>query len=199
MQTRPALVYQGLLLGLFVNGVMRWGFASIIQTPAALGEKGGGQGGGGSWWGATSPNISAVVGGGGGRGDMNISFHWGELPTEKGVDGVSILRGDVERWRGYVDAELNGEREGVTLRRRRRRRERVEGLYVEGGGEEGVEVNDDDDDADRVGERDEEADQIEQRWSEPEFYRFAWMNGNQAGRYGGVGVWDERGIWIPPP
>ena len=31
----------------------------------------------------------------------------------------------------------------------------------------------------------------------PEFYRFAWMSGNSAGRYGNVGVWDENGEWIP--
>ncbi|ERF76649.1 hypothetical protein EPUS_04469 [Endocarpon pusillum Z07020] len=104
MQTRPALIYQGLLLG--------------------LGE--------------------------------NISFSWGGLPRDKGVDGVSILVDDVERWRGYVDAELNEKEEGITLQR--------------GRGSEG----------------------------EPEFYRFAWMNGNSAGRYGGVGIWDQNGIWIPP-
>lgn len=150
MQTRPALIYQGLLLGLFVNGVMRWGFDSIIQTPAALGERGGGLGG--SWWGATSPNVSAIVGE---RGE-NISFSWGGLPRDKGVDGVSILVDDVERWRGYVDAELNESEEGITLQRGR------------GSG------------------------------GEPEFYRFAWMNGNAVGRYGGVGIWDQNGIWIPP-
>ncbi|KAK3391453.1 hypothetical protein B0T20DRAFT_79534 [Sordaria brevicollis] len=36
IQTRPALVYQGLLLGLFVNGIARWGFDSVIQTAEAL-------------------------------------------------------------------------------------------------------------------------------------------------------------------
>jgi LCCL domain len=157
MQTRPALVYQGLLLGLFINGATRWGFASIIQTPAALGERGGGQGG--SWWGATSPNVTATVGADG----KNISLHWGQLPTEKGIDGVSILIDDVERWRGYVDAELYWNSEGVTLRGKERRSPST-----------------------RDGEE------------EPEFYRFAWMNGNTAGRYGGVSIWDERGEWIPP-
>ncbi|KAI5281868.1 hypothetical protein KEM54_003098, partial [Ascosphaera aggregata] len=36
--TRPSIFYQGLLLGLFINGVARWGFASIIETPSMLGE-----------------------------------------------------------------------------------------------------------------------------------------------------------------
>lgn len=171
MQTRPALFYQGLLLGLFINGVMRWGFDSIIQTPSALGETGGSQGG--SWWGATSPNVTAVVG----EGARNISFHWGEMPIEKEVDGVSILVDDVERWRGYVDAELYWDKEGVTLGRAWGRPEPEQA-------EDGER---------RAGESKREGEQ----WEEPEFYRFAWMKGDSAGRYGGVGIWDERGEWIP--
>lgn len=34
--TRLSMVYQGLLLGLFVNGTARWGFASIIETKGIL-------------------------------------------------------------------------------------------------------------------------------------------------------------------
>lgn len=36
LQTRPSLLYQGILMGIFINGVARWGFASILQTPAQL-------------------------------------------------------------------------------------------------------------------------------------------------------------------
>ncbi|KAK5317889.1 hypothetical protein LTR93_008530 [Exophiala xenobiotica] len=115
-QTRPGLVYQGLLLGLFINGIARWGFASIIQTPAALGESGSGSHGGGSWWGATSPNVTALVG----LDARNITFNWGPLPKDKDVDGVSILINDVERWRGYTDEELYWDQEEVTLKRRKR-------------------------------------------------------------------------------
>ncbi|KIW53855.1 hypothetical protein PV05_06266 [Exophiala xenobiotica] len=115
-QTRPGLVYQGLLLGLFINGIARWGFASIIQTPAALGESGPGSHGGGSWWGATSPNVTAVVG----LEARNITFNWGPLPKDMDVDGVSILINDVERWRGYTDEELYWDQEEVTLKRRKR-------------------------------------------------------------------------------
>lgn len=173
MQTRPALIYQGLLLGLFINGVVRWGFASIIETPAALGESGGGQGS--SWWGATSPNVTAVVA----PDRSNITFRWGTLPTQTGVDGVSILINDVERWRGYVDAELYWDSEAVTLAR----------TFPPMRESESESERDRD-----TAEREQDADQA----SEPQFYRFAWMNGNAAGGYGRVGVWDERGVWVPP-
>lgn len=117
-QTRPGLIYQGLLLGLFINGVARWGFASIIQTPAALGEPSAGPpgGGGGEWWGARSPNVTAMVS----SDASNITLDWGDLPLDVGVDGVSILINDVERWRGYVDEELYWHQQGVTLDRRKR-------------------------------------------------------------------------------
>ncbi|KIW98999.1 uncharacterized protein Z519_00662 [Cladophialophora bantiana CBS 173.52] len=128
-QTRACLAYQGLLLGLFVNGIARWGFASIIQTPAALGEanSGGGSGSPGSWWGAKSPNVTALV-----APDIsNITFNWGPLPRDSGVDGVSILINDVERWRGYTDEELFWDQEGVTLKRRRERGDTEDSLEPE--------------------------------------------------------------------
>ena len=34
--TRPSALFQGFLLGLFLDGAGRWGFASILQTPASL-------------------------------------------------------------------------------------------------------------------------------------------------------------------
>jgi len=150
-KTRPGLIYQGLLLGLFINGVARWGFDSIIQTPAALGESDGGHGG--SWWGAKAPNVSAVVA----PDASNITFSWGQLPLDTGIDGVSILLNDVERWRGYTDEELFRNEEEVTLKRRKREE------------------------------------------NEPEFFRFAWVNGASAGRYSKTGVWDEKGSWHPIP
>ena len=160
-QTRPSLVYQGLLLGLFINGIARWGFASIVQTPSALGEAGGGQGG--SWWGSRPPNVTATVA----PNADNITFTWGALPRDTGVDGVSILVNDVERWRGYLDEELFYDPERITLRRRDEGRS---------------------DDSPAVG-----------RTKEAQFYRFAWMNGNDAGRYSRVGVWDENDMWHSIP
>jgi hypothetical protein len=128
-QIRPCLAYQGLLLGLFINGIARWGFDSIIQTPAALGEANGGgdDGSPGSWWGAKSPNVTAVVA----PKHNNITFTWGPLPRDTGVDGVSILINDVERWRGYTDEELFWYSEGVTLDRRHERGDSMESLEPE--------------------------------------------------------------------
>lgn len=91
-RVRPSLAYQGLLLGFFINGIARWGFDSIIQTPAALGE---GPGHGGSWWGARSPPINATVG----PDKEVITFNWGALPPDTGIDGVSILINDVSTLR----------------------------------------------------------------------------------------------------
>jgi hypothetical protein len=157
-RTRPSLIYQGLLLGLFINGVARWGFSSIIQTPSALGESGSNRdGGGGSWWGAKSPNVTATT------TLTNITLNWGPLPRNTGVDGVSILINDVERWRGYTDEELYWHQDGVTLDRRPQQ-------------EEGDDVV-----------------------TEAQFFRFAWMNGRDAGVYSKPGVWDWDGTWYGPP
>lgn len=123
LQTRPSLIYQGLLLGLFINGVARWGFASIVQTPAMLGESpSSGSGGSGRWWGSYTPNVTAVVA----PDARNIRFHWGALPSDIGVEGVSVLVNDVERWRAYSDEELGdgsqGNEEGFVWRRAEGRR-----------------------------------------------------------------------------
>lgn len=150
-KVRPSLAYQGLLLGFFINGIARWGFDSIIQTPAALGEGAGGPDQ--SWWGAKAPNITATVG----HGADVITFNWGALPPDTGIDGVSILINDVERWRGYTDEELFWDPTRVTLERRR-------GTH-----------------------------------NYTEFYRFAWMNGDNAGRYSRPGLWDANGTWHDIP
>lgn len=120
-RVRPSLAYQGLLLGFFINGIARWGFDSIIQTPAALGESSGG-GQGRSWWGAKSPNVTASVD----QSGEVITFNWGELPPDTGIDGMSILINDVERWRGYTDEELFFDSDKVTLTRRWREKNETE-------------------------------------------------------------------------
>jgi hypothetical protein len=53
------------------------------------------------------------------------------LPKDTGVDGVSILINDVERWRGYTDEELYWDAEGVTLKRRHERGDTADGLEPE--------------------------------------------------------------------
>ncbi|MCJ1437238.1 hypothetical protein MMC27_006624 [Xylographa pallens] len=86
MQTRPGLLYQGLLVGLFISGVARWGFDSILQTSAAL--LGDGQ------INSLLPNITEPI-----TGMANITFGWPLPPSP--YDGVSVLVNDVERHRWY--------------------------------------------------------------------------------------------------
>lgn len=93
MQTRPALLYQGLLLGLFINGIARWGFDPVLQTPGALQ--------GDAQHNSKLPSLlqPAITLG------MNVStitFNW-RLPLPEPMDGISVLVNDVERFRGYLD------------------------------------------------------------------------------------------------
>lgn len=85
MQTRLSILFQGLLFGLFINGIARWDWDSILQTAADLRADG--------QLGSVipsilSPNIT----------NSSITFSWPDLP---GVyDAVSVLINDVERFRG---------------------------------------------------------------------------------------------------
>ncbi|OBR09185.1 LCCL domain-containing protein [Colletotrichum higginsianum IMI 349063] len=97
MQTRSSLFYQGMLLGLFVNGIARWGFDSVLQTPDDLREDGA--------FGSLLPEIAAPIISSGSF-EPSISFSW-VLPTDAnavvaaGFDGISALVNDVERFRYY--------------------------------------------------------------------------------------------------
>ena len=189
--TRPSLIYQGLLLGLFINGVARWGFASIIETPAALGERTSSSHGPKGWWGATFPNItdaavavslpdkdsSEIY-----RGNGNITFALWERQrmADLGVDGVSVLVNDVERWRGYLDENKRGEfawhrhgHKGLELTRS----PSIEDVDILSD----LFVPEDDDKPEDL------------------FFRFAFLGGADAGNYGGAGVWLKNGTWISPP
>lgn len=88
MQTRPSLVYQGLLIGLFINGIARWGFDPILQTSAALQ--------GDATKGTRLPELTDILP----RGASNITFSW-EAADVRSLDGISILVNDVERYRSY--------------------------------------------------------------------------------------------------
>jgi hypothetical protein len=93
VQTRLSLLYQGILLGLFVNGIARWDFDSILQTTDALRADG-------KFESAIPKLLPPVVS----RTVENITavFSWTESPT--GMDGVSVLVNDVERARVFRDA-----------------------------------------------------------------------------------------------
>lgn len=100
MQNRPSLLYQGLLFGLFINGIARWGFDPIIQTSASLR--------GDSPRDTLLPsllppiihnNIHYV------KMAPNITFEWEQPAADLGYDGISILVNDVERYKGYQDVD----------------------------------------------------------------------------------------------
>ncbi len=88
IKTRPSMLYQGILVGLFINGTARWGFDSILETTEHL--RGDGQ------MGSLLPNITAPLA----ISLSNITFAWATPP--KGYDGISVLVNDVERHRWYV-------------------------------------------------------------------------------------------------
>lgn len=104
LQTRPSLLYQGILIGLFANGIARWGFDSILQTAAAL--QGDAQ--------TNSPlptilqpvidfaaaNASAVANATAIASEWAITFQWEASPGPE-YDGISVLVNDVERFRTY--------------------------------------------------------------------------------------------------
>ena len=90
LQTRPSLVYQGLLVGLFINGIARWGFDSILQTPADLFGKD---------VSGIVPHISSPL-----IVSFNITFSWENITAP--FNGISILVNDVERFGSYADSLL---------------------------------------------------------------------------------------------
>jgi hypothetical protein len=96
MQNRPSLLYQGLLVGLFINGIARWGFDSILQTPFELRGDGKLE----SLLPIVLPPI--IHNNFGSSIAANITFKWA-LPLPQHYDGVSVLVNDVERFRGYED------------------------------------------------------------------------------------------------
>jgi hypothetical protein len=91
MQTRISLLAQGLLVGLFINGVARWNFDSILQTAAQLR--------GDAQLGSGIPSILEPVIAG-----TNITFTWKGLL--RGYEGISVIVNDVERFRG-IGTESN--------------------------------------------------------------------------------------------
>lgn len=92
MQTRPALLYQGILLGFFINGIARWGFDPVLQTSGALQGDAQHQ--------SRLPKIpppDITIG----QAVSSIKFSW--LPPPEPFNGISVLVNDVERFRSYTD------------------------------------------------------------------------------------------------
>jgi hypothetical protein len=92
LQTRPSLIYQGILLGLFVNGIARWDFDSILQTSDALRAD--------ARLNSVVPNILEPTINLGAE-TLVATFTYDAHPA--GVDGISVLVNDVERDRAFYD------------------------------------------------------------------------------------------------
>ena len=140
MQTRPALLYQGLLIGLFINGIARWGFDPVLQTSAALQ--------GDAQHKSKLPRISTpsiTIG----QNISTISFSW--LAPPEPFDGISVLVNDVERFRGYTDEGFASDKHFVWTK--------------------------------------------DPNIDEPEYFRFAYMEGPQSWDYTKAGIWNADGTW----
>ncbi|KAK4203573.1 hypothetical protein QBC40DRAFT_316283 [Triangularia verruculosa] len=99
LQTRPSLLFQGILIGLFINGVARWGFDSVLQTYDSI--RGDGQ------YGSILPEVVApfIETLEMGVKQETIHFKWSSLDDmlrlREKIEGISVLVNDVERFRGW--------------------------------------------------------------------------------------------------
>lgn len=140
MQTRPSLLYQGILIGFFINGIARWGFDPVLQTPSALQ--------GDAQHNSKLPHISPPTIQLG-ENISSIRFSW--LPPPEPFDGISVLVNDVERFRGYTDEGFASDKHFVWTK--------------------------------------------DPRANEPEYFRFAYMEGTQSWDYTRAGIWNADGSW----
>ena len=93
IQTRPSLLYQGFLIGLFINGIARWNFDSVLQTTEVLRGSDGEIGSPLPL--ILPPNITHSP------ELLSIALGWVTPAESSHVDGISILVNDVERYRQY--------------------------------------------------------------------------------------------------
>jgi hypothetical protein len=198
MQTRPALFYQGLLIGLFINGIARWGFDPVLQTDDALR--------GDAPHNSELPHINppeiTLEG-----TSAQIAFDWEEVFEP--FDGISVLVNDVERFRGYKDEGLKSDQKFVWRRKAglappllaestsnetswakiarpiapKERSERSEKAPDAPGEETG--------DENQVGDNI----QVEAKAIYNEYFRFAFMQGSRTWDYTRAGVWAANGEW----
>lgn len=93
LQTRPSLLYQGLCVGLFINGIARWDFDSILQTPSALLQ--------GAQLGSIVPQLATPLI----LSNRSLVFDFFSAQLAPQADGISVLVNDVERFRGFKDVD----------------------------------------------------------------------------------------------
>ncbi|KAI0778591.1 hypothetical protein BD413DRAFT_466700 [Trametes elegans] len=95
--TRLSAIYQGFLLGMFLNGVAAFGFDSILQTAADL-RRDAPLGSDLPSFATNSTNFNASV------PFLNQTIFWNSLPEGESWDGFALLVDDVER---YIGTALN--------------------------------------------------------------------------------------------
>ncbi|KAK1760640.1 hypothetical protein QBC47DRAFT_367752 [Echria macrotheca] len=111
MQTRFSLVYQGLLVGLFLNGIARWGWDPFLQTAYAIQ---GDQQLNSPLPEILSPMIEL------GKNISTITFAWAPPPLgpdDVTLDGISVLVNDVERFETYFEDDVDGKQQNFTWTR----------------------------------------------------------------------------------
>ncbi|KAK0911336.1 hypothetical protein LTR91_015631 [Friedmanniomyces endolithicus] len=177
-QNRTSMLYQGLLVGMFVNGIARWGFDSLLQTPGELFQ--------GAQQGTLLPEIGVVS-----MGMSSITFGLGALPRWDSrakvlFDGISVLVNDVERFRGYggsdgSDWDGGGGSGNLTWTWHRHR----VGRHSAQDGERDIHGDTGDSDAD-----------AETLANIPEYFRFAYMAGSQVADFSKAGTWTAEGEWV---
>ncbi|KAI0830722.1 hypothetical protein BC628DRAFT_1355313 [Trametes gibbosa] len=95
--TRLSAIYQGFLLGMFLNGVAAFGFDSILQTAADLRRD--------APLGSDLPSfVTNSTNYNPSTPFLNQTIFWNALPDGEGWDGFALLVDDVER---YVGTALN--------------------------------------------------------------------------------------------
>ncbi|RDX52030.1 hypothetical protein OH76DRAFT_1400943 [Lentinus brumalis] len=95
--TRLSAIYQGFLLGMFLNGVAAFGFDSILQTAQDL-QRDAPLGSDLPSFATNSTNFNSSI------PFVNQTIFWNPLPSDESWDGFALLVDDVER---YVGAALN--------------------------------------------------------------------------------------------
>ncbi|TFK30791.1 LCCL domain-containing protein [Coprinopsis marcescibilis] len=91
--TRPSAIFQGLLLGLFLHGVARWGFAGIVQTVSSLrADAVSGSGIPTFLTNSLTYNTTIPL--------ANQTVSWAPIPANDFWTGFSFLIDDVERYAG---------------------------------------------------------------------------------------------------
>lgn len=96
LKTTCSLFYQGLLVGLFVSGVARWDFDSILQTSQQLSR------GASLSNAAIDPSMVELIQG----SFSNTLVRWSQASPISGFAGYSILINDIERVRAIHSKDL---------------------------------------------------------------------------------------------